>query len=267
MRWTKYKCLQIFSYAVRLQAYMLYIIAISVFISTLLGGSFALRLKDHLHLILGFSAGAVVAIAFFDLLPEAIQLAGNSYDSSTVLSVTALGFILYLFLDRTFLLHGGHRHEDDDTHENHLATKNVRGIAGAGSLSLHSFLDGIGIGLGFQVSPAVGLVVAVAVLAHDFSDGINTVNFILKEGGSRAKARRWLFVDAITPVLGIIVTLFFAVKEETLALLLALFAGFFLYLGASDLIPESYHAHPKRWTTYSTLLGVLVLYVIIKFAN
>ncbi len=244
---------------------ILLLIALATFAATFLGGSFALRLKDKLHLILGFSAGAVVAIAFFDILPEALELAQGHYSSSTVLSITALGFLLYLFLDRTFLLHGGHRHEDCDDHDHH--TSSERGAAGAGSLSLHSFLDGIGIGLGFQVAPAVGLVVAAAVLAHDFSDGINTVNFILKNGGSHESARRWLLVDAATPVLGILLTLLFAVHEQTLGLLLALFAGFFLYLGASDLIPESYHAHPMRWTTYSTLLGVLVLYLIIKLAG
>ncbi|HEX8947005.1 MAG TPA: ZIP family metal transporter [Candidatus Paceibacterota bacterium] len=246
---------------------MLYLIALATFAATFLGGSFALKLKDQLHLILGFSAGAVVAIAFFDLLPESLRLAGSSYSSEAVLSVTALGFLLYLFLDRVFLLHGGHRHEDCDDHDHHTLESSERGVAGASSLSLHSFLDGIGIGLGFQVAPAVGLVVAAAVLAHDFSDGINTVNFILKNGGSRKSARRWLFTDAVTPVLGILVTRFFVVDEKTLGLLLALFAGFFLYLGASDLIPESYHAHPKRWTTYSTLLGVLVLYLIIKLAG
>ncbi len=243
---------------------MLYVISFAVFTATFLGGSFALRLKDKLHLILGFSAGAVVAISFFDLLPEALRLAQGSYTSSTVLSVTMLGFMLYLLLDRTFLLHGDHIHTDEEHAE---LTNNKRGVAGAGSLSFHSFLDGIGIGLAFQVAPSVGIVVTAAVLAHDFSDGINTVNFILKEGGSRKKALRWLLVDAITPIAGIIVTSFFAVEEKTLALLLALFAGFFLYLGASDLIPESYHSHPMRWTTYSTLLGVLVLYAIIKFAG
>ncbi len=244
---------------------MLYLIALAVFLATFSGGSFALKLKDRLHLILGFSAGAVVAIAFFDLLPEALRLSGTHYSSMTVLSVTALGFMTYLILDRTLLLHGAHKHESADTE--HGVKNDTRGVAGAGSLSFHSFLDGIGIGLAFQVSPSVGAIVASAVLAHDFSDGINTVNFILKEGGSRKKARKWLLIDAITPVIGIFTATFFAIEEKTLALLLALFAGFFLYLGASDLIPESYHSHPMRWTTYSTVLGVVVLYTIIKLAG
>lgn len=236
---------------------MLFLLAFATAGATLLGGMFALRLKDQLHLILGFSAGAVVAVAFFDLLPEALELAGNAYSAATILSITALGFVLYLALDRTMLMHGHNHDHDDDLH---------RGQFGAAALSFHSFLDGVGIGLAFQVSPAVGAVLAAAVLTHDFSDGINTVGIILKGGGDRSKAFRWLIVDAIAPVAGIIATLFFTVPAIVLGQILALFAGFFLYIGASDLIPESHHAHPVYWTTVSTVLGMLSLYVIIHLA-
>jgi ZIP family zinc transporter len=137
---------------------------------------------------------------------------------------------------------------------------------GAGSLSLHSFLDGAAIGLAFQVSSAVGAIVAVAVLVHDFSDGINTVNMILKNNGTRSQAFKWLIVDAAAPVLGITSTLFFSVAESTLGIILAIFTGFFLYIGASDLLPESHHNHPTVWTTFATVLGVAVLYGAIKLA-
>ena len=235
---------------------MVYLIAAATFCSTMLGGLFALRLRDRLHLILGFSAGAVIGVAFFDLMPEALELGTTHFDISTVVSIVALGFLIYLMLDRLVLLH---THTDHDQH--------VRGNTGAGTLSVHSFLDGIGIGLGFQVSASVGIIVALAVLAHDFSDGINTVNYIIKSGGERVAAFRWLLVDAMAPVLGILATLFFSVSEQDLGLLLALFAGFFLYIGASDLIPESQHGHPMRWTTISTVLGAGVLYAIIHLAG
>jgi zinc transporter ZupT len=234
---------------------ILLLIAFATFCSTMLGGLFALRLKDQLHLILGFSAGAVVGVAFFDLMPEALELATKAYSISTVVAVVALGFLIYLVLDRMILLHS---HDDDHAD---------RARAGAATLSLHSFLDGIGIGLAFHVSTAVGAVVAVAVLAHDFSDGINTVNFVLKNQGERARAFRWLLVDALAPAVGIFVTLFISVPEEKLGLLLALFSGFFLYIGASDLIPESHHGHPVRWTTVLTVLGAGTLFVIIKIAG
>ena len=237
-----------------------FIIGCAAFCSTMLGGSLALKLRDRLHIVLGFSAGAVVAVAFFDLMPEALDLAGKTHELSTVVSFVALGFLLYLLMDRLLLLHG-HSHEDDDEHVE------VRGHVRAGSLSIHSFLDGVGIGLAFQVSATVGLVVAAAVLAHDFSDGINTVNVVVRHGGQFKKALRWLLVDALAPVAGVLVTLLFSVSEDSLGLLLALFAGFFLYIGASDLIPESHHQHPKFMTTAMTLLGAGVLYIAIHFAG
>ena len=140
-------------------------------------------------------------------------------------------------------------------------------MLGAGSLSVHSFLDGLAIGLAFKVSSAVGLVVALAVLAHDFSDGINTVSVIVKHNGDRKRALRWLLVDALAPVLGVAVAYFFTVSEQNLSLLLALFSGFFLYIGASDLLPESHHAHPVKWTTFATILGVGMLYLVIRVAG
>lgn len=229
---------------------MLFFIIIGAFLATFAGGMFAIKYSDKLHLVLGFSAGAVVAVAFFDLLPEALELAGQTHDVSFITSIVALGFILFLIVDRFFSLHHEHR-----------------GRLGASSLSLHSFLDGLAIGFTFQVSAAVGAVVAVAVLAHDFSDGINTVSMILKNGGTKKEAMKWLLVDAVTPVFGIIVGTLFTVSESTLGLILALFCGFFFYIGASDLIPESHHAHPTYFTTFMTILGVAVLYGAIKIAG
>ncbi len=243
---------------------MIFLFSAAAFISTILGGLFALRLKDRLHLILGFSAGAVVGVAFFDLMPEALELAGTAYDIHTILALIAVGFVAYMILDRFVILHA---HHDDLPAQAGEHTNNTRGALGASSLSFHSFLDGVGIGLAFQVSSALGLVVALAVLAHDFSDGINTVNMILKNGGDRRKAMRWLLVDACAPIIGVISTLFFTVSETSLGLLLALFSGFFLYIGASDLLPESHHKHPVYWTTLSTILGILVLYAVIRFAH
>lgn len=240
---------------------MVFFIAAATFFSTALGGILALRLRDKLHLILGFSAGAVVAVAFFDLMPEALELAGGTYSTENIIATIALGFFAYLLLDRLLLLHG-HAHYEDPEHHTH-----ARGQVRAGSFSVHSFLDGVGIGLAFQVSPTVGLIVAAAVLTHDFSDGINTVNVVLRHGGNRNKALRWLLVDAVAPVVGVLSTLFFSVSGATLGLLLALFSGFFLYIGASDLVPESHHVHPKFLTTVMTLVGALVLFGAIRLAG
>lgn len=241
--------------------FMIIWISIATLVFTFLGGIFALRFKDKLHLILGFSAGAVIGVAFFDLLPEALELGKGNYDINFITSVVAFGFVAYMILDRLFFFHS-HCDENDEN-----CNPSRRGLLGAGSLSAHSFFDGAAIGLAFQVSNAVGIIVAVAVLVHDFSDGVNTVNMILKNSGTRRQAFKWLSIDAVAPVLGIISTLFFSVSEASLSIILAVFTGFFLYIGASDLLPESHHNHPTVWTTTATILGVVVLYGAIKLAG
>lgn len=247
-----------------MQPLMIMGIALAASCATFLGGALALKLKDKLHLVLGFSAGAILAVAFFDLIPESLELGAGVFEASTLITCTAIGFFIYTVLDRFILLH---THSDGD-HGVHTHTgTNTRGLAGAGSLSAHSFLDGFAIGLAFQASIAVGAVVATAVLVHDFSDGINTVNLILKNGGSRAEALKWLLVDAAAPALGAFTTLFFVFPSDILAVILATFAGFFLYIGAADLLPESHHAHPRLMTTVMTLLGAGLLYLVIQLAG
>ena len=236
---------------------LLVIIAGAAFASTFLGGLLALKLRDKLHLILGFSAGAVIGVAFFDLLPEGIDFGGKFHSPSVILSCTALGFLSYLVLDRILLFHG----------DSAAADSAPRGPLAAGVLCIHSLLDGIAIGFAFQTSRAVGIVVAIAVLTHDFSDGINTMNIVLKNRGSRRQALSWLTADALAPVLGIAATFFFTLPGDFFGTTLALFAGFFLYIGASDLIPESYHVHPQFMTTLLTLLSAALLYLAVVLAN
>ena len=227
---------------------LLTLIAAAAFASTLGGGLLALGLRDKLHLILGFSAGAVIGVAFFELLPEAISVGAKFHAPAAMFAWSALGFLSYLVLDRILSFHG------DATH---------RGGFTASVLCVHSLLDGVAIGLAFQTSKAVGIIVAIAVLTHDFSDGINTMNIVLKNRGNRAVAMRWLLLDAVAPVIGIASTLLFTLPSAAFGVALALFGGFFLYIGASDLIPESYHAHPKFLTTAMTLAGAAVLYAAI----
>ncbi len=241
--------------------YTLLVLALATAVSTFLGGFFAIKHRDKWHLIVGFSAGAVIGVAFFDLLPEAIETTSKLYSAHAVIVITAIGFLVYMVMDRAIGIHM-HSHEHTEHHEH-----TNRGTLRASSLSFHSFLDGLGIGLAFQVSATLGTIVAVAVLAHDFSDGINTVTAILKSGGTKVRAFKWLFVDALAPVLGIVVTLFFKAPEGILGLILALFAGFFFYIGASDLVPESYHSHPTKWTTFMTILGAAVIFIVIHIAG
>jgi len=249
---------------------LLLALSAAAFCTTCIGGLLALRLAARMQWVLGFSAGAVVAVAFFDLLPEAVELGSPSFGIAKVFSCAAAGFLIYLLLDRV-LLFQGQRYRDQlaarPPGAGEGANTRHRATLFASSLSLHSYLDGIAIGLAFQASAAVGAVVAIAVLTHDFSDGVNTMNVVLRNDGDRRRALQWLLADAVAPGLGMFSTLFFRVQPDVLGIILALFSGFFLYIGASDLIPESHRAFPKALTTFMTLLGIAVLYVAVTLAQ
>ena len=220
------------------------------------GGLLAFRFQDRLHLVLGFSAGAVLGLVFFDLMPEVLELSPAPEQG---LLWVFIAFLLYMVLDRSLFFH---HHTDDHCHNaEHQSIK--RGRFGVTSLSIHSFLDGAAVGLAFQSSAALGVAVALAVLAHGFSDGINAVSVIRRHGGGKKEALKWLAVDAAAPLLGVISTFFFILPEASLSYVLALFAGFFLYLGASDLLPESHHGHKTHWTTIATLVGAGLIWLIV----
>ena len=239
---------------------MALILGFAALLATLAGGGFALQYQDKLHLILGFSAGAVLGVALFDLLPEAFDLAGTDYSTPTVTLFVAVGFFTFMFLNRVLLLH-----PEDEALADHGHHR--QGTLGAASLSVHSFLDGVAIGLAFQVSTTVGAVVATAVLAHDFSDGINTVSVILKNRGQGISALKWLLLDAVAPLLGVASTYFFTLSDAQLGIVLSLFCGFFLYIGASDLLPESHHRHPRVLTGLMNIMGAAVIWLAIHFAS
>jgi ZIP family zinc transporter len=228
-------------------------------LATTVGGLVALLRRDRLHLILGFSAGAVLGVALFDLLPEAFELSTTRYAPSTVALCVGAGFFAFMVLNRAVLVHAGSDIDD-------LEPVRKRGALGAASLSLHSFLDGVGIGLAFKVSPSVGAIVAAAVLAHDFSDGINTVSVVVRNRGERHRALHWLAVDAAAPLLGVVSTYFYSLPPAQLGLVLGVFRGFFLYIGGSDLLPESHHRHPRRLTATINVAGAVVIWTTIHLA-
>lgn len=222
--------------------------------ATLLGGVLALRFADRVHLVLGFSAGAVIGVALLDLLPEAMRSGGPSIGAFGVAVAVAAGFLAYLVIDRAVLIGVAGR----TSHRGHL---------GAGSLTAHSLLDGLAIGLGFQAAAGVGVVLALAVLAHDLADGMNTVNLSVRGEHGRGITRGWLAADALAPLVGIGLSRLVRIPEAALAPMLAVFAGFFLYIGASELLPESHHRHPRPWTTLTTVLGVVLIGVVVRLAS
>jgi ZIP family zinc transporter len=213
-------------------------------LSTLAGGWTALRLSRELSTAIALTGGVVVAVALFHVLPEAMEAVG---DPDRVAVVVGLGFLAFFLAERALVLH----HRDDTEH----AKAHARvGALGAGGLALHSFVDGLGIGLAFGVSTETGLLVFLAVIAHDYADGLNTVSFVLRQSNDRRQAIRWLALDAAAPLVGAIVGASLSISEESLGLLLAAYAGFFLYMGATDLLPHA-HEHPSARRVLLTVAG------------
>ena len=204
-------------------------------VSTLAGGALALRFRDRLPYLLGFTAGVLLGVVAFDLLPEIFELAHvHAFDPSASMIALVIGFLLFHSLEKFVLVHPAQ--EDHYSHHHH---PNV-GLASAAVLAAHSGMDGVAIGIGFQVSPMVGLTVAMAVIAHDFSDGLNTVSLMLRHQNSTRRALAMLVIDALAPLAGVLLTLAFTIPPFQLMTYLGFFAGFLLYIGVSDILPEAH---------------------------
>lgn len=233
--------------------------AAMAFVFTTAGGLLAVRLRDRLHLLLGVSAGAVLGVVLFEILPEvatAAQADGRRLADLTVVSAAA--FLAFFGLERATGLHGAREHE----HHHGLAHRAEFGVVAAAGLSAHSFLDGVAVAVAFQAgSNELGVAVAIAVLAHDFSDGLNTVTVMLAHGNRLRHALQWLLIDASTPMAGALVAIVVRPPLDALPYLLAAFAGSFLYIGASDLLPEA-REHDSPWVAVATLGGFSALYLL-----
>jgi zinc transporter ZupT len=245
---------------------MIVILALVSFVAILIGGLFAIRFHDRLHLILGFAAGALLGVAFFHIIPEAVEMTEDIFSIDTIMIFVAVGFALYMVLDRIFVLHScDHSHEDSETKDD--AGVSHRGLFGMGSLLTHMVLDGMAIGVSFAISKTLGLAIAIPILVHNISDGINMVGMIMRHGGSRKDALKWILITGIAPFTGIIAGSFISIPQTFVSAFLALLAGIFIYLGAGDLLPESHHRHPTHWTTISTVVGMAVMFLIVSLVH
>lgn len=232
-------------------------ISLLAFLSTFIGGLVGLRFKDKFHLILGFTAGVLLGVVAFDILPEIIELIQITQVSSLYPMISLVtGFLIFHILEKMLIMHNAHEEEYGKHHHPIVGTTSALALIG------HSFLDGIGIGLGFQVSPSVGFIVALAVIAHDFSDGLNTVSLMLRHKNTNQKALTFLIFDAIAPILGASSTLFFQIPDTILILYLGFFAGFLFYIAASDVLPEAHSEHSSYKTILMTIIGAVFIFFV-----
>jgi ZIP family zinc transporter len=231
--------------------------AVATVAATFAGGALGLRLAHRLPTLMALTGGVVVAVALFDVLPESIEAVG---DPQLVGALVGAGFVAFFLIERVLVLH----HRDDP--EQARAHSQV-GALGAAGLCAHSFVDGLGIGLAFGLDTATGVLVFIAVIGHDFADGLNTVSFVLSQSADRRRAKRWLTADAFAPLFGVLVGAAITISEHDLGVLLALYSGFFLYMGATDLLPEAHGEHASWGRVLLTIVGFAAIFAITKIAH
>jgi ZIP family zinc transporter len=233
-------------------------------IATVFGGVVALKSKDQFHLVLGLSAGLLLGLVGFDLIPEVFELSSTTFGGVRAVSLAFVGgFLLLHILEGIF---GSHEPAESDyghDHEHH----NVAGTLSAIAMGGHVFLDGIGLGVAFQVSTSLGIAVFIAVLVHAFSDGLNTVSMLVKNGAWTKRSRWLLAVDAVARIGGATLGTYLALNDSLLALYLALFAGFVIYIATSHILPEAHSRHPSRWTLGSTAIGVAIMWAVVAVSG
>ncbi len=239
------------------------VLSFITFLATLAGGYTAARNRSKFGYIAAFSAGVLIGVPLFQLLPTSLTLAAKTNISpQNVLYVAGLGFVFLYMLERLLSVK---KVRSGDTWK--YVRHSTGGFYGATELALHSFVDGFSIGIGFHFSFQIGMVVALAVIFHDFPDGMNTVTVMLNSGNSLKSSLRMLMLDAVTPILGAIASLFITLLDRYLVYLLPFFAGGFLYLGASDLLPEAHEEISPAMAFSISLIGFLAVFVASRLIN
>ena len=232
------------------------ILALVTFVSTLLGGFITLKFKTSISIILAFAAGSIVTVALMEILPESLVIAAKSgIPIKHIMVSVVLSFLFFLILEKYFAAH---------PIKGIASEGHVLGPIGAGSLILLSVLDGLTMGIAFQVGFSIGIVVALSIIIHDLPDGINTVALMLNNEQSERKALLFLIMDGVAPLLGVVLTSIIRFPENILAILLAVFAGQFIFVGAASLLPESQeHSIPK--IAVAATSGFLFIFMITAF--
>ncbi|HEX8918170.1 MAG TPA: ZIP family metal transporter [Chloroflexota bacterium] len=224
------------------------------FFSTLLGGFTALRWPRHIESLMALAGGVVLAAAFFDLLPDAVQRAINVHMSvGWPIGAVLVGYLLFHTVEG--FVH--HHHEESES--------SAAGIVGAVGFVVHSFFDGLAIGLGFRIDSTLGLLVAVAVIGHDFSDGLNTVSYLVAHRQPHGRSVRMLIADAVAPLIGAIVGSLAPVPQQVFPVALGFFSGLFVYAAATNLLPRA-RSLPASQGVPITLGGAVIMFLITRLA-
>lgn len=209
--------------------------------------------------LISFSAGVLLAVGFLHILPEALELSGHA------MFYLLAAFVTFYFLEHHMVLHAEHEQLQHcnvavpGSHSEQCANPNPLGLVAFLGMSLHSLIDGLIIGAGFGVDHETGMLSAIAIMAHKIPAGISIFSILLHYGYTRKRAQ--IFTGAValgTPVGAILAgALISDLPESRLGILMALAAGSFVYIAASDLIPESHRAKGLKGSL-SLCGGILV---------
>ena len=233
-------------------------------LATFLGGLLALRAKDRFHLVLGLSAGLLLGLVGFDLLPEVFEMGSGELGGVKTVSIALIAGFLSLHFIEQFA--GSHEPAESEYHHDHTHAFEIAGTVGAFAMAGHIFLDGVALALAFKVSNALGVAVFIAMVVHAFSDGLNTVSLLVKMGQWSERGKFLLGIDAIARISGAILGTTLVISDSAIAIYLAAFSGIVIYLATSHILPEAHANHPTRATMLATLAGVLIMWgVVVTF--
>jgi ZIP family zinc transporter len=237
-------------------------LAATTVLATFSGGMLALRAKDRFHLVLGLSAGLLLGLVGFDLLPEIFEMNTDNLIGVRTISVALIAGFLSLHFIEQFA--GSHEPAESDYGHEHTHAVEIAGTVGAIAMAGHIFLDGVALALAFKVSDALGFAVFIAMLVHAFSDGLNTVALLVKTGQWRSRGKYLLAVDAIARVGGAAIGSALTISDSNLAIYLAVFSGIVIYLATSHILPEAHSKHPSKVTMLATLAGVVIMWAVVS---
>lgn len=210
--------------------------------------------KNSIYLI-SFASGVLLSVAFLNLIPEAQEL------SPRALNFVLLAFFFFYLLEHSLILHRcrGDRCQGINPQAHNLGVMSLLGIG------LHSLIDGVVIALGFEISFTLGILATFSVILHEIPEGISTISILLYSDHRRRKALFYSYLVALATPLGAFLTYFWVrnVSEAVLGAGLAFAAGSFLYVAASDLIPEVHRGY-KIFNIPSAALGAALPVLALK---
>ncbi|MBI3109480.1 ZIP family metal transporter [Candidatus Daviesbacteria bacterium] len=240
-------------------AYILLFTLISSVISLIGGALLLIREKFALkisHYLTAFAAGALLATAFFDLLPESMEMEGEV----NIFLWTLLGILAFFLLER--FIHHHHSHGKNMEEKKAVVPLVILGD------TMHNFTDGVAIAATFLISVPLGIVTALAVAAHEIPQEIGDFGLMLNRGMKRGKVLLINLYSSLAAMAGAILTYVYKDRlEGFLPLILSVTAGFFIYIALANLIPEIHNRENQKiafWETVMLFVGVLVMYFAIS---